>query len=153
MILDLYNPSDVEIFATGTEGKIVGITSRCYDLVHDLHLVYFLRCRRLCDVLVVGVDSDDLVRQCKGPKRPIVPENKRVNMVNAMNPVQAAFVMGSVEDFRTAVQSLGAKKIFKNQDFDPKDVAGNELAEVVIVPDIAGVDSTSEIIEQIIKRG
>jgi len=65
MILDLCNPADVEIFQRGTASAIVGITSGCFDLTHNYHLNYFLRCRRLCDILIVGVDSDDLVRKTK----------------------------------------------------------------------------------------
>ena len=152
MILDLNNPNDTNIFRKGTEGKIVGITSGCFDLTHYLHLVYFLRCRRLCDYLVVGVDSDDLTRKTKGPDRPYVSEDRHAAMVDAMKPVHAAFIMGSVADLRRGVERLGARKIFKNEDFAIEDIVGGDLAEIVSVPDIVTVDSTTAMIEEILRR-
>jgi len=76
-------------------------------------------------------------------------------MVNAFVPVHAAFVMGSVEDFRRAVIAFKAKKIFKNQDFMGREneVVGIEEADLVIVPDINVLNSTSQIIEEVIKKG
>ena len=157
MILDLRNHDDVEIFVIGLDrrdGEVTGITSGCYDLLHHYHLLYFQRCRRLCDTLIVGVDCDDLVRQVKGKNRPIVPEHSRLAMVDALKPIQATFLMGSVDDFARAVQNFSADIIFRNQEWmgREKEVAGANLAKVVIIPDIPQVDSTSKIIEEIHKR-
>jgi len=128
---------------------VIGLTSGCYDLFHNLHLAYLQRCRRMCDFLIVGVDSDDLVRKTKGPQRPIIPEHHRVNLVSALRCVDAAFIMGSLRDWELAVDGLYPKYIFKNQNFKPQDVIGVEQAEVITVPDVFQPDSTSGIIEEI----
>ncbi len=152
MIIDIRSREDISLLKTalgGMTSKTIGLTSGCYDLLHNLHLSYLQRCRRLCDVLIVGVDSDDLVKRAKGPERPIIPEHQRVNMVAALRCVDVAFVMGSLYDFERAVEAFQPKYIFKNQNFRPQDVIGVDAAEVVTVPDVFQADSTSGIIEEI----
>jgi len=154
MIINLNDLTETAIFREGTEQRIVGLTSGCFDLFHTKHLTYLERCRRLCDVLVVGVDCDELVQISKGPKRPIIPEHQRVAMVDNQKHVAASFIMATVNDFRRAVAIFGAKYIFKNQDFEPKTngVVGANLADLIIVPDTTALNSTTEIIERAIEN-
>lgn len=152
MIFDLKNEVDIDLVNRAIQGKTVGLTSGSYDLFHHLHLVYLKRCRRHCDILVVGVDSDDLVRSRKGPNRPLVPEHQRVAIVSDLSCVGAAFILGSVEDFEQAVNLLSPAMIFKNDEFKEEEVLGREKARVIIIPDIVQYSSTSQIIEEIFKR-
>ena len=152
MIIDLNSDSDVALLRRATTGQVVGLTSGSYDLFHNMHLVYLRRCRRLCDVLIVGVDSDDLTRQRKGPSRPTIGEHQRVDIVSALNCVHAAFVLGSVEDFGRATKDLNASVIFKNEQFGEEKIIGSDSARVVIVPDMPQHGSTSAIIEEVVNR-
>ncbi|MFC1640432.1 adenylyltransferase/cytidyltransferase family protein [Patescibacteria group bacterium] len=152
MVIDLASVSDVEMVRASLDGKNVGLTSGTFDLFHHLHLVYLTRCRRMCDVLIVGVDNDDLVMERKGPERPLVPEHQRVAIVNALSCVQIAFILGTVDDFARAVDVLNVSVIFKNQDFKEEEVLGRDKARVVIVPDMIQHSSTSQIIGEILKR-
>lgn len=64
-------------------GKKIVLTSGTFDLFHIGHARY-LRAVKLQDlgtVLVVGVDSDEKVQKRKGPHRPIVPQDERVEIV------------------------------------------------------------------------
>ena len=151
MIFDIHNEADVEMIKRSIAGKRVGLTSGSYDLFHNLHLVYLQRCRRYCDLLIVGVDSDDLVRSRKGPGRPLVPEHQRVAIVSALACVQAAFILGSVKGFGDAVNLLLPEVILKNDEIK-EEILGSDKAKVVIIPDIIQYSSTSQIIEEIIKR-
>jgi len=152
MLIDMYNKSDIAMIKAATVEKKVGITSGTFDLYHYLHLIYLQRCRRECDVLIVGVDCDQLVRDTKGSMRPIIPEHQRVAMVASQVGVAAAFVLPSADDFGMAVKIFGADIIFKNDAFKPEEVYGKELAEVKIISDVRQPDSTSGIIEEIIRR-
>jgi rfaE bifunctional protein nucleotidyltransferase chain/domain len=60
--------------------KIV-LTQGVYDLIHEGHALYLETARSYGDVLIVGVDSDALTRQRKGPDRPIVPQEERLKML------------------------------------------------------------------------
>jgi D-beta-D-heptose 7-phosphate kinase / D-beta-D-heptose 1-phosphate adenosyltransferase len=155
MIFDLHNPTDVQSLAAAFDGKAVGLTSGCYDLLHYLHLTYFQRCRRKCEVLIVGVDSDDLVRQTKGDGRPVIPEFQRVAMVASLDLVQATFVMDNLDDFVKVAKQLRVGKIFRNDDFKGREnevVGASGECEVVIIPDVHMADSTSGIIKRVIQQ-
>ncbi len=60
--------------------KIV-LTQGVYDLIHEGHALYLEAARSYGDVLLVGVDSDELTRKRKGPDRPIVPQGERLKML------------------------------------------------------------------------
>lgn len=68
-------------------GHPVVLTSGTYDLIHIGHARYLSSAKRHGDFLIVGVDSDDKVRQRKGPHRPIVPEHERMQMLAHLRSV------------------------------------------------------------------
>lgn len=59
-------------------GLRIVLTSGVFDLFHVGHAQYLEKAKALGDILIVGVDSDEKVRERKGPSRPVVPENERV---------------------------------------------------------------------------
>src|SRR5579871_5634371 len=63
------------------EGAKVVLTQGVYDLIHEGHARYLEAAKSYGDVLLVGVDSDELTKLRKGPNRPIVPQGERVTML------------------------------------------------------------------------
>lgn len=59
----------------------IGLTSGAFDMKHVGHERYLALAKQFCDVLIVGVDTDEKVRQRKGPHRPVVPEMERFEQV------------------------------------------------------------------------
>ena len=76
-----YSELDRMICALKENGQKVVLTQGVYDLIHEGHAAYLEAARAQGDVLVVGVDSDELTRKRKGPERPIVPEGERLKML------------------------------------------------------------------------
>ena len=68
-------------------GLSVVLTQGTYDMLHIGHARYFEEAKKHGDILVVGVDSDEKVRARKGPERPVVPEEERLEMVAHLRPV------------------------------------------------------------------
>ena len=66
--------------------KIV-LTQGVYDLIHEGHAAYLEAARSHGDILIVGLDSDELTRKRKGPNRPIVPEGERLKMLSHLRHV------------------------------------------------------------------
>lgn len=58
-----------------------------YDGIHINHKRYLEDAKQHGDILVVGVDTDELTRARKGKSRPIVPELERLEMLTAMRCV------------------------------------------------------------------
>lgn len=68
-------------------GKKIVLTQGVFDLVHIGHARYCREAKQFGDVLFVGVDSDEKVRQRKGPDRPVVPQAERLEMLTYLKSV------------------------------------------------------------------
>lgn len=66
-------------------GYTIGIVGGVWDLLHIGHAKYLMLAKKECDILITIVDSDALVKNRKGPTRPVVPEDERVQMVCHMS--------------------------------------------------------------------
>ena len=56
-------------------------------MLHEGHARYLERALSYGDILVVGVDSDELTRKRKGPNRPVVPQTERLQMLAHLRSV------------------------------------------------------------------
>lgn len=84
------------IQALRSMGCVIGFTTGVWDLFHIGHPEYIsLGKERVAElypeadhiIMIVGVDSDELTRQRKGPNRPIVPEEERVRVLGHVRAV------------------------------------------------------------------
>lgn len=69
------------------EGQSIVLTNGVFDLLHLGHVRYLQEARALGDVLVVGLNDDESVRQLKGPERPLVPVAERAIVLSALECV------------------------------------------------------------------
>ncbi|GAB4158536.1 MAG: hypothetical protein Fur003_2360 [Candidatus Dojkabacteria bacterium] len=76
-----------------TDSKKVIFTHGVFDLLHAGHLATLQESKAMGDILIVGVDSDPLVKALKSPKRPIITASERVELVKALKVVDQAFVI------------------------------------------------------------
>ena len=79
-------------------GCVIALTMGTWDLFHIGHADYIEKAKetvreRYPDaeqvILVVGVDTDELTRQRKGPKRPVVNEDERCALIGHLVHVDA----------------------------------------------------------------
>lgn len=68
-------------------GKKIGLVQGSWDLFHVGHSRYLQKAKAYCDFLVVGVDSDEKVAWRKGPKRPIIPQAERMELLAGLAAV------------------------------------------------------------------
>jgi rfaE bifunctional protein nucleotidyltransferase chain/domain len=68
-------------------GQVVVLTNGAFDMLHVGHIRYLAAARALGDRLVCAVNSDLSVRLGKGPRRPIIPEMERVEILAALSVV------------------------------------------------------------------
>jgi len=66
------------------EGKKIVFTNGCFDILHIGHIHLLKQARKFGDILVIGLNSDSSVRDLKGKKRPIIPENERAELLAAL---------------------------------------------------------------------
>lgn len=65
---------------------IIGYTTGTFDMFHIGHLNVLKKAREYCDYLIVGVSTDELVREYKG-KNPIIPFVERKEIVRSIRYV------------------------------------------------------------------
>lgn len=61
-------------------------TSGCFDIFHYGHLNIIQQSRELCDHLIVGVSTDELIEQEKG-RPPLIPYTERASVIAALSLV------------------------------------------------------------------
>lgn len=163
------------------QGQRIIFTNGVFDLLHLGHLRYLRNARRLGDLLVVGVNSDESARHLKGPRRPLVPDAERAELLAALDCLDYVTIFGE----RTAEATLAllrpdiyvkgadyAARANRQQDtlLDAQELhraladdagLGERLPEARIVADYGGSlallaylpgHSTSDLIDRIVAR-
>jgi D-glycero-beta-D-manno-heptose 1-phosphate adenylyltransferase len=74
------------------QGLRIVLTQGVFDLIHEGHAKYLEMAKSYGDVLIVGVDSDELTRIRKGDGRPIVPQKERIEMLVHLRHVDVVVV-------------------------------------------------------------
>ena len=77
-------------------GKNLVVTNGCFDLLHLGHVTYLENARNLGDVLLIGLNGDDSVRQLKGEGRPVNAESDRAAVLAALASVDGVCVFADV---------------------------------------------------------
>jgi D-beta-D-heptose 7-phosphate kinase/D-beta-D-heptose 1-phosphate adenosyltransferase len=137
------------------EGKRIVFTNGCFDLLHIGHVRYLEKAKALGDVLVIGVNSDASVRKLKGPKRPILPEAERAEILSGLGCVDYITLFDEMDPLKL-ITSLRPNVLVKGGDWTKEQTVGKEVVErsggeVVIIPFVKGA-STSTLIETILKK-
>jgi D-beta-D-heptose 7-phosphate kinase/D-beta-D-heptose 1-phosphate adenosyltransferase len=136
-------------------GKTIVFTNGVFDLLHPGHVRYLQQARALGDALVVGVNSDESVRENKGPSRPITPEGERAEVLAALACVDAVVVFDAETPYEL-IAALQPDVLVKGADWAADAIVGRDIVEarggkVVRIPVEAGY-ATTTIIEKIRKR-
>lgn len=138
-------------YSNAYRGVTIGITSGCFDLLHPLQVEYLNKCKRLCDVLVVLVDSDHFLNLNKN-KYPLINENDRAFMVDNLKSVDITMVMNNLLDYETVLSDIEctANNViqFKHSSTiysTPVIQATNPSIKLITIPDVIRFQSTTEI--------
>lgn len=121
-------------------------------MLHRGH-VHVLREARACaDLLIVGINSDESVKQIKGPTRPVLPELDRCELLGAMEMVDFVILFNDPDPYNL-IAAIRPDVLVKGGDWNSGKIIGADLVEeaggsVMVVPYIKGF-STTEIIERI----
>lgn len=68
-------------------GRRIVFANGCFDVLHVGHIRYLQDAARVGDVLVVGVNGDDSVRELKGEGRPLMPAGERAELIASIRGV------------------------------------------------------------------
>jgi D-glycero-D-manno-heptose 1,7-bisphosphate phosphatase len=112
---------------------------------------YLTEARKLCDRLIVAVNSDESIRSYKHPFRPINPEHLRLRVVAALECVDAAMLMPDTRPLRL-LDLLRPDLYLKGGDYEPSKLRSGAFVQsyggqVAVIPVTVEI-STSAILER-----
>jgi rfaE bifunctional protein nucleotidyltransferase chain/domain len=140
------------------ENEKIVLTSGTFDLLHVGHLRYLNAVKSLGDIVVVMMSGDDRIKARKGPKRPIIPEEDRAQMLDALKVVDYVFIdpaKSSPEEtdlVRAEIVAELQPDVYATDGPDPRFWTIMEESKLVILPRSEGEGhaSTSAIIDHIV---
>ena len=96
----------------------VGYTTGVFDMFHIGHLNILRRAKEQCDYLIVGVSTDELVKEYKN-KVPVVPFEERCEIVQAIDCVDEVVAQETRDKF-LAWRNIGFDVMFVGDDWKGK---------------------------------
>lgn len=136
-------------------GRNVVWTNGCFDLLHQGHVRYLEAARSLGDLLMVGINDDASVRRLKGNDRPVIPLGGRLEVLAALESVDALTWFGEETPLRL-IKAVRPAVIAKGGDYRPEEVVGGREARAwggrVAVLDHVEGRSTTELLRRIRER-
>lgn len=132
----------------------IGYTTGVFDLFHVGHLNILMKSKELCDYLIVGVSTDELVKEYKN-KTPIIPFEERMRMVESVKYVDRVVPQITMDKLE-AWKQLSFDVVFHGDDwkssemYKKTEIEFKELGiDMVYFPYTIGTSSTKirEILE------
>lgn len=123
------------------ENKKIVFTNGCFDIIHRGHVDYLSKAKDLGDILIIGLNSDQSVRNIKGNTRPIQDENSRAIILASMQFVDAIVFFSEPTPY-TLIKEIQPDILVKGADYKKEDIIGYD-----IVSQRGGTVETIEFIE------
>jgi len=133
-------------------GLTIVFTNGCFDLIHTGHTRYLREARLLGDLLIVGVNTDESVRDIKGPHRPITNLEERLEVLLSLRWVDAVVPFPELTPVEL-IRRIRPGVLVKGGDWPPEKIAGREIVEsyggkIISLPFHEGT-STTDIVRRI----
>jgi len=135
--------------------KKIVMTNGGFEILHPGHVEYLQKAAEMGDVLIVGLNTDESIRQNKGSTRPVNKYHERSLVLSGLSSVD---YITPLEEDRPAklIEIIKPDVYVKGGDYKKEDLRSTPLVEslggkVVIVP-FVGEHSTTRIIKKISER-
>jgi D-beta-D-heptose 7-phosphate kinase/D-beta-D-heptose 1-phosphate adenosyltransferase len=134
--------NDILYHIKNSKNKIV-FTNGCFDVLHLGHLSYLEEAKKLGNILILGLNSDESIKRLKGDKRPINNLKDRIEFLNKFDFID--FIIPFNDDTPLNIIKLIEPDILvKGGDYLLENIIGREFAKnTVILPFVDGKSSTN----------
>ncbi len=130
-------------------GQKIVFTNGCFDVLHLGHIEYLKFCKSHGDIVVVGLNSDNSVRQLKGPTRPINNQHERAAVLAALEYVDYVTIFDQLDPL-ALIEQVRPDVLIKGADWATKGVIGRQFVasyggQTILAPMVEGKSSTATI--------
>jgi len=129
------------------QGKSIVFTNGCFDIIHPGHISYLRESKRLGDVLIVALNTDDSVRKLKGENRPVNNQDDRALVMDELKSVDYVTHFSEDTPFNL-ISKIVPDVLTKGGDYIAEDVVGYDIVtrnggQVAIINFIDGKSTTA----------
>ncbi|MFN5589566.1 MAG: D-glycero-beta-D-manno-heptose-7-phosphate kinase [Holosporales bacterium] len=137
------------------QGLKVGFTNGCFDILHAGHVAMLAACRKKCDRLIVGLNTDASVRRLKGEGRPVTHETGRAAVLSALEVIDGV-VFFEDDTPLILIEAIHPDVLFKGADYTVATVVGADQVlsrggKVELIDLVPGVSTTQTIAKVLAK--
>ena len=133
--------------------KKIGFINGCFDVLHIGHLKMIQYCKRYCDYLIIGIDSDNMVKKIKGIDRPYNKQNDRKLFLENVKDVDKVFIFNSHHLLEEKLKKIKPDVMIVGSEYENKKVVGGHYAKELKFFEKIDECSTTKIIQDLIDRG
>src|SRR3990167_995156 len=131
-------------------GYRIVLTQGEYDLFHVGHKRYLEEAKRYGDILIVGVDTDELTRIRKGPKRPFDALADRIEILIGLKTVDIVTIRNAGDHFYKLIRLVKPDVLVMSQtteDFTSQDKKNllKYCGSIKVLPAKAGTSTTAKL--------
>lgn len=108
------------------ENKKIVFTNGCFDIIHRGHVDYLSKAKDLGDILIIGLNTDQSVRNIKGNTRPIQDEQSRAIILASMQFVDAIVFFSEPTPY-TLIKEIQPDILVKGADYKKEDIVGYDI--------------------------
>lgn len=123
-----------------------------FDILHRGHIELLNYAKSMGEYLLVGIDSDDRVKEKKGSTRPIHSQTERKFFLENLKAVDAVDIFSSEQELENMIKSFKPDIMVVGSDWKGKSVIGSYYASKLIFFERIGEYSTTKTIQDIIDR-
>ena len=129
------------------KNKTIVMTNGCFDILHCGHTHILEESKKLGDILIVAVNSDQSIKKIKSSKRPIITELDRSYILSCLSSVDH-IILFNEETPEKIISKVLTDILVKGSDYKGKKIAGEDVLikhnkKVVLIDLIDGKSSTS----------
>lgn len=130
-----------------SQNKRIVFTNGCFDIIHSGHISYLTESKKLGDILIIGLNSDNSVKRLKGENRPINTQNDRAIVLSGLKSVDYVCIFEEDTPLNL-IQSIKPKVLTKGGDYKVEEIVGYDFltqngGEVVIIDFVDGKSTTN----------
>ena len=129
------------------ENKKIVTTNGVFDILHIGHIRYLQEAKKLGDVLIVAINSDNSVKKIKDPKRPLNNENNRAEALASLECVDYITTFSEenpimfLEAIKSDIHVKGGD--YKIDKIIEKDTVEKNNGKLVLIPEVKGYSTTA----------
>ena len=115
----------------------------CFDILHRGHIEMFKYASRLGGRVIVGLDTDERVKESKGDSRPINTLDDRMELVRSIRYVDGVVSFGSDEELIALLKEMCPVHRVIGGDYRKLPIVGKEYSgEILFFDRIADYSTT-----------